>query len=53
MGFNTCLADDLLDTANIIPPEETPLEMGFEMDPVQVDPDQSCKFIVFQNISHC
>ncbi|KAG1784283.1 uncharacterized protein HD556DRAFT_1315212 [Suillus plorans] len=43
MGFNTHLADDSLDKGNNIPPEKNPLEMGFEMDVVHVDPDQSCK----------
>ncbi|KAG1797451.1 uncharacterized protein HD556DRAFT_1441011 [Suillus plorans] len=41
MGFNTHLADDSLDKGNNIPPEKNPLEMGFEMDVVHVDPDQS------------
>lgn len=43
MGFGTYLADDSLDKGTNISPEEHPLDMGFEMDPVRVDPDQSCK----------
>ncbi|KAG2094199.1 uncharacterized protein F5147DRAFT_779050 [Suillus discolor] len=41
MGFNTYLADDSLDIGNNIPAEENPLEMGFKMDPVHGDLDQS------------
>ncbi|KAG1830859.1 hypothetical protein EV424DRAFT_1534788 [Suillus variegatus] len=41
MGFGTYLADDSLDKGTNISPEEHPLDMGFEMDLVRVDPDQS------------
>ncbi|KAG1747321.1 hypothetical protein EDB19DRAFT_1826081 [Suillus lakei] len=45
MGFDTNLADDLLDTRNNIVLDENPLEMGFDMDPAHVDPDWSLAVI--------